>query len=467
MKPVLTNFDDVYAHSQQPFNLRGDDSGGNGARVADLGELEQSAGNGFLDAVNLSRIYNGMKASNVSVVCSNLHFGGFTSSLLPSGEMGSSGGGVDTVQCTVQKSGTMGFGGSMANENIENWGNLGVVADHSQQRETSTDTDDKNLFPGVHHQRLIVVDSTDQTRRRIGDHKALRRLAQNREAAKKSRMRKKAYVQQLENSWKRLAQLEQDLKRARQREMRLTLWEVVRYLEITTSFETYRNYSLVLDGSTAFDIDYARWLDEHQRLINNLRTAVNSHVTDSELQLIVEGVMSHYDEIFQLKSSGAKSDIFHILSGVWKSPVERCLMWLGGSRSSEVLKILGDQIEPLTEQQLVGIFNLQQSSQQAEDALSQGMEALQQSLVETLSSSSGPRSSENVADYMGQMATAMSKLATLENFLHQADLLRLQTLQQLRRILTTRQAARALLAINDYKSRLRALSSLWLACPRG
>lgn len=83
-------------------------------------------------------------------------------------------------------------------------------------------------------------------------------------------------------------------------------------------------------------------------------------------------------------------------------------------------QILGNQIEPLTEQQLVGICNLQQSSQQAEDALSQGMEALQQSLVETLSSNSlAPRNSGNVADYMGQMAIAMSKLATLENFLHQ------------------------------------------------
>ncbi|KAL0446904.1 UNVERIFIED_CONTAM: Transcription factor TGAL1 [Sesamum latifolium] len=457
MKPALTSFDDVYAHSQQPFNLRGDDSGGNGARVADLGELEQSAGNGILDAVNLSRIYNGMKASNVSVVCNSLQFGGFTNSLLPSGEMGSSGGGVDTVQCTVQKGGTMGFGGSLGNANIENWGDFGVVADHSQQRETSTDTDDKNLFTGVHHERLIVVDSTDQARRRIGDHKALRRLAQNREAAKKSRLRKKAYVQQLENSGKRLAQLEQDLKRARQQG-----------IFVASGFSGDEIHSMGGSGSMAFDIDYARWLDEHQHLINNLRTAVNSHANDSELQLLVDGVMSHYDEIFQLKGSGAKSDIFHILSGVWKSPAERCLMWLGGSRSSEVLKILGDQIEPLTEQQLVGIFNLQQSSQQAEDALSQGMEALQQSLLETLSCSSvGPRSSENVADYMGQMATAMSKLATLENFLHQADLLRLQTLQQLRRILTTRQAARALLAINDYKSRLRALSSLWLARPRG
>lgn len=68
----------------------------------------------------------------------------------------------------------------------------------------------------------------------------------------------------------------------------------------------------------------------------------------------------------------------------------------------------------------MGICNLQQSSQQAEDALSQGMEALQQSLVDTLSTASlGPAGSGNVADYMGQMAIAMGKLATLENFLYQ------------------------------------------------
>lgn len=52
------------------------------------------------------------------------------------------------------------------------------------------------------------------------------------------------------------------------------------------------------------------------------------------------------------------------------------------------------------------------------------------------------------------------------SILSQADLLRQQTLQQLQRILTTRQTARALLVINDYFSRLRALSSLWLARPR-
>ncbi|KAK1430520.1 hypothetical protein QVD17_13326 [Tagetes erecta] len=44
----------------------------------------------------------------------------------------------------------------------------------------------------------------------------LRRLAQNREAARKSRLRKKAYVQQLESSRMKLSQLEQELQRARQ-----------------------------------------------------------------------------------------------------------------------------------------------------------------------------------------------------------------------------------------------------------
>lgn len=88
------------------------------------------------------------------------------------------------------------------------------------------------------------------------------------------------------------------------------------------------------------------------------------------------------------------------------------------------MQLLVNQLEPLTEQQLAGIYNLQQSSHQAEDALSQGMEALQQSLAETLANGSpAPEgSSGDVANYMGQMAMAMGKLGTLEGFLRQVTL---------------------------------------------
>jgi transcription factor TGA len=44
--------------------------------------------------------------------------------------------------------------------------------------------------------------------------------------------------------------------------------------------------------------------------------------------------------------------------------------------------------------------------------------------------------------------------------------LRHQTIHRLHQLLTTRQAARSLLAIAEYFHRLRALSSLWLAHPR-
>lgn len=74
------------------------------------------------------------------------------------------------------------------------------------------------------------------------------------------------------------------------------------------------------------------------------------------------------------------------------------------------------QLDPLTEQQLMGIYSLQQSSQQAEDALSQGLEQLQQSLVDTVASGS-------INDGMHHMALALGKLSNLEGFVRQVTLL--------------------------------------------
>ena len=92
-------------------------------------------------------------------------------------------------------------------------------------------------------------------------------------------------------------------------------------------------------GALAFDVEYARWLEEHNRRINELRGAVNSHAGDGELRIIVDGILAHYDEIFRIKGDAAKADVFHILSGMWKTPAERCFLWLGGFRSSEILKV--------------------------------------------------------------------------------------------------------------------------------
>ncbi|KAE8775590.1 transcription factor HBP-1b(c38)-like [Hordeum vulgare] len=346
-----------------------------------------------------------------------------------------------------------------AAQQFENWGDSvsGIVVS-SPLTETSTDLDDSGekhhalmgcgggagtgtgAGGGAHSQRRVgCVDSSERT----GDEKTARRLAQNREAARKSRIRKKVsrslhYL--LETSRSKLTHLEQELQRARQQGI---------FIAGGGSGDCSSG------GALAFDLEYARWLDDHQRHINNLRVAVIADISDDELRILVESVLLHHDEFFRLKNLATKADVFHVLSGMWMSPAERFFMWLGGFRSSEILKVLASHLEPLTDQQLMGICNLQQSSQQAEDALSQGMEALQQALAETLAAAAGGgplAGADNVTNYMGQMAIAMGKLSTLENFLRQGDLLRQQTLQQMHRILTTRQAARALLVISDYFS---------------
>ncbi|OWM78464.1 hypothetical protein CDL15_Pgr016188 [Punica granatum] len=328
----------------------------------------------------------------------------------------------NSVNCSQSQKGQSLNLVSIPRSNIENWGESNM-ADASPRTDISTDdTDDKN-------QRAIgASDSSDRSKDKT-DQKTLRRLAQNREAARKSRLRKKG---------------------------------------IFISSSGDQAHAIGGNGAMAFDAEYARWLEDQNKKINELRSAVTAHASDTELRIIVDGVTAHYDEIFRLKGNAAKNDVFHLLSGMWKTPAERCFLWLGGFRPSELLKLLVNQLEPLTEQQVVSIRNLQQSSQQAEDALSQGMEALQQSLAETLSNGSlgNSGSSGNVANYMGQMAMAMGKLGTLEGFIRQADNLRQQTLQQMHRTLTTRQSARAILAIHDYFFRLRALSALWLARPR-
>uniref|UniRef100_A0A0E0L463 DOG1 domain-containing protein n=2 Tax=Oryza punctata TaxID=4537 RepID=A0A0E0L463_ORYPU len=323
--------------------------------------------------------------------------------------------------------------------------------------DASTDPEiDKNIrmFEQRHLPTPIASDSSDKSKGKLGQ-KTQRRLAQNREAARKSRLRKKAYVQQLENSRLKLTQLEQELQRARQQG-----------IIISTSGDQHRSTSE--NEALAFNMEYMRWLEEHNKQINELRAAVHTHAVDDDLHSIVSSVMAHHEEIFRIKGLAAKSDALHVLSATWRTPLERCFLWLGGFRPSDLLKLLADQLEPLTEQQLASICNQQQSSKEAEETLSQGMEMIQHSLAETVASQLGRACSSssppsNAADHT---AAAWGKIGDMESLLQQADDLRMQSLQKMQRALTTRQSARALLLVSDYFSRLRALSSLWIARPQ-
>lgn len=95
-----------------------------------------------------------------------------------------------------------------------------------------------------------------------------------------------------------------------------------------------------LVGVAAFEMEYGHWVEEQNRLTCELRTALQAHVSDFELRILVESSMSHYDNLFRMKTIAAKSDVFYLMSGMWKTPAERFFLWIGGFRPSELLKVM-------------------------------------------------------------------------------------------------------------------------------
>nr|XP_027191443.1 transcription factor TGA4-like isoform X2 [Cicer arietinum] len=282
----------------------------------------------------------------------------------------------------------------------------------------------------------------DQEANKLTD-KMQRRLAQNREAARKSRLKKKAYVQQLESCRLKLVQLEQELDRTRQQQE--GLYVAGGLCSNNLGFEGSVNSEI-----TTFKMEYGNWVEEQNRQILELKTALSAHISDIQLEPIVNGTMNHYFKLFCMKSAAAQVDVFYVINGMWNTTAERFFLWIGGFRPSELLKVLVPLIEPLTEEQRFDASNLEQSCRQAEDALSQGMEKLQGMLADTVVAG---QLIEGI--YIPQMAVAIERLEALASFVNQMS-----------RILTIRQTARWLLALGEYFQRLRALSTLWTNRPR-
>ncbi|KAF3679441.1 Transcription factor TGA7 [Capsicum annuum] len=357
-------------------------------------------------------------------------------------------------------------------------GDIVPSVDASMISQPNDRPDDKSGYTSG-EQHIPSGSGDNQAPRRSISEKVQRRLAQNREAARKSRMRKKAYVQQLETSRLKLAQLELELERARQQGL---------YMLGSNSnmgiLGTINPGTAAYAGIAAFEIEYSHWVEEQQKKNAELRSILQSPVSDLELQLLVENVLSHYFNLFRMKADAAKADVFYLMSGMWRTSVERFFLWIGGFKPSELINVVPGailllfkttlpslayeflvvvmpQLEPLTDQQIIKVCNLRHCCQQAEDALTQGMDKLHQTLAQSILNMN-----TGAGNYASQMVSSMENLEALESFVNQADHLRQQTLQQMSIILTTRQAARGLLAFGEYLQRLRALSSLWAARPR-
>lgn len=328
------------------------------------------------------------------------------------------------------------------------------------------DVHDLALHEGAH-----MPDSSDDQEPARPGHKKERRLAQNREAARKSRLRKKAYIQNLETSKMKLARMEQEIRRVRQ--------QALYAAGASTSHPGLPPPSSFDPVVAAFEIEHARWVEEQSRQTRELRAALQQQHPDTpepRLRALAEAGLAHYDRMFLAKAAAARRDVFFVMSGAWRPAAERFFLWIAGFRPSDLLNVLAPQLGPLAEEQRAKVARLRQTARQAEDALSQGLDKLQQSLADSLLLSAATDEEEEGFDdgagsysysYVARrMGGAMRRLEELAGFVEQADHLRQETLRNMYRILTPRQAAVGLLALGDYSQRLHALSTLWAARPR-
>lgn len=88
-----------------------------------------------------------------------------------------------------------------------------------------------------------------------------------------------------------------------------------------------------------FNLEYERWLGEHSKVVARLRAAAEEHRPDVELRAYVDEAAAHYGALMDHKARLAAADPLHLLSGLWKGAAERCFLWIGGFRASELVKV--------------------------------------------------------------------------------------------------------------------------------
>jgi transcription factor TGA len=95
----------------------------------------------------------------------------------------------------------------------------------------------------------------------------------------------------------------------------------------------------MIAGATMFNMEYMHWLEEENRHTADLRAGLDANLSDNNLSSIVDECIAHYDALFDLKGRLAQTDAFHLFTGLWTSPAERCFMWMGGFRPSDLIKV--------------------------------------------------------------------------------------------------------------------------------
>lgn len=218
---------------------------------------------------------------------------------------------------------------------------------------------------------------------------------------------------------------------------------------------------------------FESWLVKQNQDLNQLVRASKDNNNDMMLSLLIHSVVKHYEEYYREKSRYAISDILGMLHPSWLSSLEDAFLWIGGWRPSMAFHLLysksGIQLEAnlhelirgfntkdlgnLSGNQLVLIDELQHKTISEERKLSENLAKVQESLADTSMVELSHVMSELMRDELvvndeeEKIKKNISKKEeSLLDLLKKADDLRLSTIKEILRILTSTQGVHFLIA---------------------
>lgn len=227
--------------------------------------------------------------------------------------------------------------------------------------------------------------------------------------------------------------------------------------------------------------------EQNQHLKDLFAAESSNHLTDEELQALIDRVMEHYEYYYKAKSSFAKQDVLAMLSPTWMSSLEEAFLWIGGWRPSMAFHLLysksGLQFEARLNELIQGLrthdlgdlsaSQLAQFDEMQRRAILEEREItdLMATHQETVADASMVELSHVVSEMIraneaGEVdhvnketeerveSILVTKEDGLEKILLKADELRMRTLKEIVDVLTPKQAIHFLIAAAELHQRL-------------
>lgn len=175
---------------------------------------------------------------------------------------------------------------------------------------------------------------------------------------------------------------------------------------------------------------------------------------------LVEQVVCHYKEYFELKSEVQKHEVFLFFSPPWFNPFERSVLWVGGWKASLIFTLLYQSVEDLTPEQEISIERLEYETKREERELTEEMARLHESVATAPLQSLARRFGRLIDGEVNELEAALEKLKSgLRAALERGDSLRISTTIKVMEVVDSLQSVKLLAALAQFHLGVRRLGT--------